>query len=352
MPSVSRASSSSRKAVHGYILFAFAVAVALLAIWWLHEVVLLIFSSALFAVVFTPLVRAVQKIQIHKWHPSQGTALASIFVVTLGILAAFFVFALPPVVRDLQSVLRDAPQHISAVADRIHRLPLLRDEQNLNLRARLQTLANAAAGYLVTSAPVAAGMIGRFLMGIVLTVYFMFEGPEAYQWGLSFVPLEKRVRLDAALQRAEVRMGKWLLGQGTLMLILGVCSLIAFALLHIRYFYALAFLMGLFNIIPVAGAVLTVSLVMIVAAVDSWTKVIGVFVFYAIYAQVENAYLLPRIMKSSVDLAGLAVIIAFLIGAAAAGVLGAIIAVPTAVLVAVLLDEYLVNHDRHGPPAG
>jgi len=347
-----RESHAGANTVHGYIVFTLASVVVLLLVWWLHTTVLLIYSSALFAVVFTPLIRAVQRIKIGKWHPSQGLALAALFLVAIGFLVVFFMFAVPPVIRDIQSVLRDAPNHIAAIADRVHRLPILRDEKELDLRAKLQNVANTAAGFLVTSAPTAAGMIGRFLMGIILTVYFMFEGPEAYQWCLSFVTLAKRVRLDAALQRAELRMGKWLLGQGALMLILGLCSLIAFAVLHLRYFYALAFLMGLFNIIPVAGAVITVTLAVIVAAVDSWSKVVGVLVFYAIYAQVENAYLLPRIMKSSVDLAGLAVIIAFLIGAAAAGILGAVIAVPSAVLVAVLLDEYLVNNDRHGPSLG
>jgi predicted PurR-regulated permease PerM len=313
-----REANAGRGTAHGPILFTLTCVLLVLFVWWLHATFLLIYSSALFAVVFTPLVRAVQKIQIGKWHPSQGIALAALFLVAASIAFVFVFFAVPPVVRDIHSVLHDAPNHIAVIADRLHRLPILRDE-NFDLQAKLQDLTKSAAGLAVTTAPAAAAFISRFLMGVVLTVYFMFEGPEAYQWCLSFVPLAKRVRLDAALQRAEVRMGKWLLGQGTLMLILGVCSLIAFAILHLRYYYALAFLMGLFNIIPVAGAVITVALAVLVAAVDSWTKVAGVLVFYAIYAQVENAYLLPRIMKSSVDLAGLAVIIAFLIGAAAAG---------------------------------
>jgi predicted PurR-regulated permease PerM len=107
-------------------------------------------------------------------------------------------------------------------------------------------------------------------------------------------------------------------------------------------------MMGLFNIIPVAGAVISICIVMLVAAVDSWSKVAGVAIFFAIYQQIENGFLTPRIMKSSVDLAGLAVIVALLIGGKLGGVLGAIIAVPSAVLVAVLLDEYLVQHDRYG----
>ena len=61
--------------------------------------------------------------------------------------------------------------------------------------------------------------------------------------------------------------------------------------------------------------------------------------------QPENSLLIPKIMKSSVDLAGLAVLIALLLGAAMAGIAGALVSVPTAVLVAVLLDEYMVNRE-------
>ena len=69
----------------------------------------------------------------------------------------------------------------------------------------------------------------------------------------------------------------------------------------------------------------------------------GVFIFYGIYVNVENAVLTPRIMKSSVDLMGLTVLVALLIGTALAGIVGALVAVPTAALISVLLDEYAVK---------
>jgi predicted PurR-regulated permease PerM len=72
---------------------------------------------------------------------------------------------------------------------------------------------------------------------------------------------------------------------------------------------------------------------------------LGVLIFYAIYIQLENAVLTPRIMKSSVDLMGLTVLISLLIGTALAGVVGALVAIPTAALIAVLMDEYLVQKD-------
>jgi predicted PurR-regulated permease PerM len=232
----------------------------------------------------------------------------------------------------------------------LHRIPFF-EHANLNaLNAKLQDLASSFATYILFSIRDWAKTVFDVLTGIVLTVYFMLEGDKAYFWLLKFFPVEMRQRLDSTMARAEVRMGKWLLGQGLLMLILGVSSIIVFVLLHIRYAYALGVLMGLFNLIPVVGAMISVTLVVLVAAIDSWGRVVGVLVFYAIYAQIENSFLTPRIMQNQVDLAGLAVIIALLLGSALAGVVGALVAVPSAVLVAVLLNEYAVQPETILPP--
>jgi predicted PurR-regulated permease PerM len=127
------------------------------------------------------------------------------------------------------------------------------------------------------------------------------------------------------------------------MLTMGATFTIVFAILHVRYFLLLGVLMGLFNIIPIAGAAITVSLALIVASLDSWAKMFAVLIAYLIYVNLENAILTPRIMRSSVNLMGLTVLVALLIGTAFAGIVGALVAVPTAALVSVLLDEYAVQ---------
>ncbi len=102
--------------------------------------------------------------------------------------------------------------------------------------------------------------------------------------------------------------------------------------------------MGLFNIIPIAGGVITIIIAAGVAALDSWTKMAAVLLFYIIYVNIENAVLTPRIMRSSVNLMGLTVLVALLLGTALAGIVGALVAVPTAALITVLLEEYAVQH--------
>jgi predicted PurR-regulated permease PerM len=345
-PTAQTNTASKSTGRHGDILFAFGVGLALYAAWLLRRELVLIYVSALFAVVFMPVLRGIMKLRIGKWKPGRGSAIFILFLLIAAAITLFSAVALPPVIHDLREFGKEMPTRGPQLLARIRRLPFSQHVDIAALNAKLQDFASNLATYVLFSITNWARTVFDIITGIILTVYFMLEGETAYFWLLSFLPVDKRQRLDTTMARAEVRMGKWLLGQGTLMLILGVSSTVIFLALHIRYAYALGVLMGLFNIIPVAGALVSMALVVLVAAIDSWGRVAGVLIFYAIYAQVETSYLTPRIMRTSVDLAGLAVIVALLLGSALAGVIGAMVAVPTAVLVAVLLNEYAVKPER------
>ena len=327
------------------IVFGFALAFACALAWVLRDVLLLLYVSALFAVVLTPVVRFTADLKVGRFRPFKGMAVLVLMLVLLSALTAFGFMALPPVIRDLHQFSGEAPDRLPQMLAKLKTIPFANQLNADELSAKIQDLASGAATQLVLGIRDWAGGMFRILMGVILTLYFIAEGEQAYRWFLSFFPAEGRERLDKALRRAEIRMGKWLLGQGSLMLILGVTSTVVFASLHVRYAYALGVLTGLLNLIPVLGAAISISIALLVAAIDSWTAVICILVFYLLYLQLENSYLVPRIMKSSVDLPGLAILVALLLGSSLEGVVGAMVSVPTAVLVAVLLDEYLVQRD-------
>jgi len=327
------------------IIFVFALGLACYVAWLIRDVLVMLYVSALFAVVLTPMVRFTSEIRIRRWQPFKGSAIFFLLFVAAFGVAVFGFLALPPVISDMQGFSREMPSRLPALLDRLKSVPLAQHLDTADLSSRIQGFVSQAATYLLFSISDWAGKLFNVVMGFILTIYFILEGDHAYRWFLSFFPLGHRERLDATLQRAEVRMGKWLVGQGSLMLILGIVSTIVYLSLHVRYAYALGVLTGLLNIIPVLGAAICVALALLVAAIDSWGRVIGIAIFYLIYLQVENSYLTPRIMKNSVGLPGLAILVALIIGSALEGVLGAMVSVPTAVLVSVLLDEYLVRKD-------
>jgi len=290
-----------------------------------------------------PIVNSICRLNIRGWRPSRAIGIVLMLLAVGLSLSLFFLIALPPVMRDLSQFLTDLPQRIPVAVAKLKHLPMA-DKLGLDTIAqKAQGAIEATASYLFTSLPMWLAHIFDIVTAAFLCLYFMLEGEHAYEFFLSLVRTSSRGRLDQTLRKAETKMSKWLLGQGLLMLTLGVTSTIVFLIFHIRYAVLLGVLMGLFNIIPVAGGIITMGLVCIVAALDSWTKLFEVVAFYLIYLNLENALLTPRIMKSSVDLMGLTVLVALLVGTALAGIVGALVAVPTAALVVVLLDEYAVK---------
>lgn len=331
--------------LRGDIAFAFALVIACYLAWVLRRVLLLLYVSALTAVILTPVVRATSHFRVGRVRPFKGRAILILLLAVAGAITAFGFLALPPVIHDLHEFALEMPTRLPAFLDKMKRIPFADQVNTDELNDKIQDFISNSATYLLLSLKNWAGAIFSIAMGVILTIYFILEGDVAYRWVLSFFPLEKRQRLDAALQRADVRVGKWLLGQGSLMLILGLTSTIVYAELNVRYAYALGVLTGLLNIVPVVGSAVSIALALLVAAVDSWQRVLGVSIFYVVWLQVENSFLIPRIMGTRVGLPGLAILVALLIGSELGGVLGALVSVPTAVLVSVLIDEYLVQRE-------
>ena len=260
------------------------------------------------------------------WNPSRG--LAVLIIVALAFAAAILVlaFLVPPIIRDVEGLAADWPHRAVSLFERLRELPIA---EKLDAARLEQYLSGTAGGVFSLLKGIAGGLVG-FFSWLVLTAYFILDGDRAFHWAMSLFPSHHRVRLESTFLRAEQRLRKWLIGQAVLMLILGISSAIVFGLLRIKYSYALSVFAGLANIVPILGPVMSVILAGIVAAFDSWWKLLGVVIFYLLYQQVENAFLTPRIMKSTLNLPPLAVIIALSLGGALAGVLGALIAVPTA----------------------
>ena len=345
MPDPTPGEIQSRRAVRGHILFCVGIFLALYIAWQLSKELEIIYVSALFAVVLTPIVLRITKFEIRGYHPSRAVAIVILIAAAVLCLTLFLTFGLPPVLSDLRQFSTELPERIPTTIDRINRLPFTSRFNVDSVIQRAEGTLTSTASYLFTSLPAWLSHVFDILTAAFLCIYFMLEGEYAYRFFLSLFPHQQRGRLDNTLHRAELKISKWLFGQGLLMLILGVSSTIAFGILHVRYFFLLGVLMGLFNIIPIAGGIITMILVAGVAAIDSWTKMAGVLIFYLIYVNIENAYLIPRIMRSSVNLMGLTVLISLLCGTALAGITGALVAVPTAALISVLLEEYAVQKE-------
>jgi predicted PurR-regulated permease PerM len=325
------------------ILFlGFATALLLCVAYLARQALLVIYVSTVFAVVLSPAVNRVHRFGIWHWHPSRGAAILLFCFAIAIVVVLLCVFALPPVISELQQLATQLPELLGKLRTRFRSTPVLGslDVGTISsyMGSHVGKVASLFAGF--------ASAIVSVLTASILTAYLILDGKRVLSWFMSLFPVESRNRLEMALRRAGERMRKWLWGQAILMLVLGSASAITFGSMGLRFFYLLALFAGLANIIPLLGPIATVVVAALVAAIDSPWKVLGVLIFYLVYQQIENAFLTPRIMQSQVQLPPSAVVVALLIGGELAGAVGALVAVPTAVLCSVLIDEYLVHDSK------
>ncbi len=336
--------SNSTSSIRGNIIFAFALVLALDLAWLLRSVLVLLYVSALFAVVLTPVVRATSRLRIGRWHPFHGaTAIFFLLLIVAGALTAFGFLAFPPVIRDLQSLNGEMPARLPPLLARLRQIPFVDRLNSGEVINWIQGSLSQTASTLLTSLTGWAHALLQVSPASCLRS-ISFSKATALIAGFSRFFLRSPVNVSTSpCSRAAARMEKWLIGQASLMLILGMASTILYLSLDIRYAYGLGVLTGLLNMIPVLGAAVSIVLALLVAALDSWGRMLGVAIFFLVYLQIESSLLIPRIMKHRVHLPALAIFVALLLGSAVEGVVGALVAIPTAVLVSVLVDEYLVK---------
>lgn len=325
---------SDRRSPRELLLFAFFLAITVALAWLLRHALLIIYVSAVFAVVLTPAIDRVHTIPIFRWHPSRGVSLLLVLLLLCLLLAGIMAVAVPSIASDAADFTQTLPRQVSELQRRLHSIPLFK-------KLDLSSLPAYAATTLKWIGAAAASTAADVLTSVLLTAYFILDGAPLLRRIVATLPPSQQPRLGVALGKAAGRMRHWLAGQGLLMLILGSSATITFGLMGLPFFYLLGFFAGLANFVPLLGPIATVLLAGIVAATQSGLAVIGVIAFYFVYQQVENAFLTPKIMKSQVQLASPAVIIALLIGSELAGIAGALVAIPSAVLVSELAQEYL-----------
>ncbi len=324
------------------ILLAAVTAVALLAAYTVRNALLIIYISCIFAIVLSPAVNWVSRLRILWWQPSTGAAIALFVIAILIALGILLGFGLPQIIADIQQLFSLLPQVLRKLREHILDLPYLPDPNSVDLEKYASALASKITGVLGAL----AGGVASIAAVAVLTAYLIVEGRQIFERSLCLLPAETRNKVQPVLCLAAERMRKWLVGQALLMLILGCASVIVFGLLRVRYFYLLGVFSGLANFVPMLGPIVSVILAGLVAAFDSWSKLIGVLLFFFVYQQIENAFLTPRIMKAKVQLSAVTILVSLLIGGELAGIAGAMMAIPTAILVSVFIDLLIIERPR------
>jgi predicted PurR-regulated permease PerM len=180
-----------------------------------------------------------------------------------------------------------------------------------------------------------------------LTIFMLLEGPAWVERFYALLPHDKQARWRAIGYEIYRTVGGYVTGNLAISFIAGVTSTLVLVALDVPYAVALGLVVAIFDLVPLAGATIAAVIVTTVAFLDSTTSGIIVLVFFIVYQQLENHLLQPIVYGRTVRLSPLAVLIAVLIGAELAGVIGALAAIPVAGTIQVILRDWL-SHRRGG----
>ena len=334
----------------------------ILAIFALLQVVVLarqvltwMLIAVFFALALDPLVNLLMRRGIRP----RGLAIGATYLLLLCAVLLLGATFVPTLVDELNSLIDAVPQYVEDLTEGRGRLGFLETDYHVVERVREAvsgTDLSRILGVSGTAVAVTKGVvtvIAATITIIVLTFFMLLEGPRWVERFYGLLPATSQPRWRRIGKEVYATVGGFVAGALTIALLAGITSALLLTALSVSYAIALGLVVFLLDLIPLAGATIASVLVATVAVLDrGWTIGLIVLVWFIVYQQVENHVLYPAIYSKTVALSPLTIIVAVLIGASLAGVLGALAAIPIAGTIQVLLREWLrARRESHGEPA-
>ena len=346
------------RTVLGVLGIVLAVALLLQVLWVARHVLTWVFVALFLALALNPAVEWLQRRGVAR----RGLAAAITYVTALGAVVGVGALFIPTLVDQVNSFVNALPGYVEDITRGEGRLGFLEREYDIVQRVRTAVEEGGAArvlGFSGTALAVTKGVI-TLIVGTItvafMTLFMLLEGPNWVERFYALLPEESQPRWRAVGRDIYRTIGGYVSGNLLISLVAGTVTTLVLALVGVPYALALGLLVAILDLIPLAGATIAAVVVGTIAFLDSLTAGIIVVAFFIVYQQIENHFLQPVIYGRTVQLSPLAVLIAVLIGAELAGVLGALAAIPVAGTIQVVLRDWLAHRTRRmdaerAPPA-
>jgi predicted PurR-regulated permease PerM len=331
-------------------LGALAAIAAAAAVWSVRELLLRVLVALFLAVSLDPAVRWLEGRGVRR-----GVAVGLIFAVFVAILAAFLLSIIPPLANQVGELVRSVPDFLASLQRRSASFREL--DQRYDLSSRLEGVVGQLPGRLTGGV---LGLTGQvfgaliyFLTVVVFTVYFLLDLPRLRRGVVRVFTVDRRDRYGAVVDIMVTKVGDYMIGRLLIAFIGGMVAFVGLEIFHVPYPLPLAILIGLLDLIPLLGHPIgaAVAVVVSVATKGLWPATVLLAVYFVVYQQVENYLIAPRILRHSVDISAVAVLLAALIGATVLGIVGALVAIPVAAAVKVVLAQQIAEHEATAAPA-
>lgn len=318
------------------------VILMLLACWVLYiirDVILMIVAAMIIAFAMEPLTKRLQARRVPR-----AVSVVIVYAALIGLFVAAVVLIVPAVAQQTADLANQAPELLIGLEEKIGTIPgLSSDEVAAQLQQGLGKIGSNLANYSSTIFQQTRSVFSGFLSIVfvfVIAFYLVIEQSALKKMFRYVVPRQHMAYVELMIDRIEYKLGRWVLGQLFLGVVVGLAVGIVLWLLGVKYALALGLIAGILEVLPVIGPLVSGVLGTLIALSQSFFLGVGALVMYLVIQQLENQILVPNIMKKATGLNPLVVLIAVLLGGRLAGFVGVILSVPIATIVSIILADF------------
>jgi predicted PurR-regulated permease PerM len=317
--------------------FGVAVTFGLVELFLRSKTVLIVVGLALFiAVGLDPVVSWLTRRGWPRW--------AAVVVVLLAVAAVIGIFlatAIPPLTAQTTALVQKVPTYVKELQNHNSELGKLNDKYQIQSKVTslLQSKGSSLAGGVLGAGELVLSTFSELLGVIVLTIYFLAGLPSIKLFFYRLIPHSRRPRVILITDEITVKVGGYVLGNVLTSVIAGLGTFIWMMIFGVPYPVLLALLVAILDLIPVVGSTVGGFIVTLVALTVSLPVALATLAFYVIYRLAEDYLIVPRIMGRTVEIPAVVSLIAVLLGGVLLGIVGALIAIPVAAGIRVILNE-------------
>ena len=326
------------------VLVVVGVAIALYLLWRLRKPISWLLISTFLAVALTPPVNRLAR------HMKRGFAIALVYMGLLLVPILLISLIVPPLITEANNFAENVPRYADDVTEFVQKNERLRNlNEDYDITGKLQDEAGKLPGRLGGAAgtlrDIGIGIVSSLFALLTILVMTAFLLGSGNRWITQFIasrPPNERERMGRSLQHIGGAISGYVAGALTIAVIAGIATYIVLTILGVPFSGPLAVLAGVMSLIPMVGATIAAVIIGVVTLFEDFPTATIIWTIWAIvYQQLENNLIQPQIQRRTVNVHPFITIVAVLFGGSLLGVMGAIIAVPVAASIQILLREYV-----------
>lgn len=305
----------------------------------ISELLTLLLLAVFIAVSLEPIVAWLCRRRLRR-----GWSVLAVVAGFAGLFAGFVALVIPPVTAAVNALSDGVPRWRKQLHDHHSTLGRLEDHYHVIEKVQAQLGSGGAsqvAGGVLGAGQLVISAVASTVIVIAVTLYVMAALPAIKRFGYRFVPGTRRPRVETVTEEILSRVGRYMLGNIATSAIAGLATFVWCEAVGVPYPAALGFFVALMDMIPVIGSTVGGVVVSLVALTVSLPVAIATAVFYIGFRIAEDYLIMPRAMKFAVDVHPVVTVVAVLAGGSLLGIIGGLVAIPAAVALGIVLDEYV-----------